>query len=130
MRICHHTPQHASSQSTQCIGAYGEDLVAHALVQAGCSIVARNWRTRYGELDLVVRDGETVIAVEVKTRSGPKFGTPFEAITDKKVRRLRMLLGIWLHEHSSQCQQIRIDAIAVTLSQNAPPHIERMRGIG
>ena len=56
-----HTPQSCFEPIDSMVnGTYGEDLVAHALVQAGCSIVARNWRTRYGELDLVVRDGETI----------------------------------------------------------------------
>lgn len=130
MRTCHHTPTHGSAQSNQCVGAYGEDLVEHALIREGYTILARNWRTPHGELDLVARDATTVVAVEVKTRTGAGFGTPFEAVTPQKVRRLRKLFGLWLNEYPPQCQQIRIDVIAVTLRANEPPRLERLQGIG
>jgi putative endonuclease len=80
----------------QRLGARGEQLAADWYVARGYRLVARNWRCREGELDLVVaRDGELVFC-EVKTRSSDRFGTPAEAVTPAKQRRLRVLAALFL----------------------------------
>lgn len=80
----------------QRLGARGEQLAADWYVARGYRLVARNWRCREGELDLVVaRDGELVFC-EVKTRSSDRFGTPAEAVTPAKQRRLRVLAARFL----------------------------------
>jgi len=112
------------------LGARGEALAAEYLQGIGCEILARNWRFgRTGELDLVVREGDAIAAVEVKTRSGSGYGTPFEAITLRKAGRLRTLLLGWAREHRPSAARLRIDAVAVTLVSDAAPKIEHLRGI-
>lgn len=97
------------------IGALGEDLAAKCLMDDGYRIVARNWRCRYGEIDIVAADGSAVVFVEVKTRTGEGFGTPAEAVTYAKLRRLRRLAGIWLAEQRAGWSDVRIDIVEVLL---------------
>lgn len=81
-------------------GAFGEDLAARWYEQHGYVVVDRNWRRREGELDLVVRSssGRVYVFCEVKSRSSHAFGTPAEAVTFSKQRRLRKLAALWLAE--------------------------------
>lgn len=112
------------------LGARGEALAANHLEGLGCEMLARNWRAgRQGELDLIVRDGGNIVAVEVKTRSGRGYGSPFEAITARKAARLRRLLHEWLRQHPMRASGLRIDAVAVVLLPGEPPRIEHLRGI-
>lgn len=91
------TPRPASGHR-QRLGARGEQLTADWYVARGYDVVARNWRCRDGELDLVVtRDGELVFC-EVKTRSSSRFGAPAEAVTFAKQRRLRLLATRFLKD--------------------------------
>jgi len=82
------------------LGASGEDAVERWYRQAGYEVVARNWRCAEGEIDLIVRTSEgTIVVCEVKTRSSAAFGSPFEAVTPLKQRRLRRLAARWLTQH-------------------------------
>lgn len=124
------TSSHTSGQSNRSIGAYGEALAAEYLQSIGCQVLARNWRAgRTGELDLVVREQQFVVAVEVKTRSGRGYGSPFESITALKAGRLRRLLLQWVREHQPNADRLRIDAVAVLLLPEEAPQIEHLRGI-
>ena len=123
------TPLRTPSRN-RALGAHGEALAAEYLQSIGCEILARNWRLgRSGELDLVMREADAIAAVEVKTRSGTGYGTPFEAITARKAERLRKLLLGWVREHRPGAARLRIDAVAVTLVPDAAPLIEHLRGI-
>lgn len=106
----------------QRIGRRAEDLVAAALAAAGWEIVERNARTRYGELDLVARDGSTLVFVEVKAgRSGSAFGPerPVLAVDARKQRRVRRLATAWMMERrdAPRYAEIRFDAIGVTFDR-------------
>jgi putative endonuclease len=84
----------------QRLGARGEQLAADWYLARGYTVVARNWRCREGELDLVLaRDGELVFC-EVKTRTSDRFGTAAEAVTYAKQRRIRALAARFLAERS------------------------------
>ncbi|MUM16715.1 YraN family protein [Mycobacterium sp. CBMA271] len=98
------------------IGTRGEDLAADHLRTDGFAILDRNWRCRYGEIDIIAADGEVLIFVEVKTRTGQRFGTPAEAVTHAKLRRLRRLAGIWLAAQKNSWPSLRIDVIEVRLT--------------
>lgn len=113
------------------LGARGEALAATYLADTlGYEVLDRNWRSgRQGELDLVARDGHSIVAVEVKTRSGLGYGTPLESITLRKAERLRRLLLAWVREHRPAAGQLRIDAIGITLVQGENPVIDHLRGI-
>jgi len=104
-------------------GEIAEDLVACRLAAAGWEIVERNARTRYGELDIVARDGATLVFVEVKgAREGTSFGPekPILSIDARKQRRIRRLATAWMSERRDQppYAEIRFDAVGVTLDRH------------
>lgn len=74
----------------------GEQAVAEWYEARGFGVVARNWRSRTGEIDLVVRLGDLVVVCEVKTRTSDRFGAPEEAVTVAKARRIRRVAAEWL----------------------------------
>ena len=95
------------------VGVAGEDLAAAWYEARGDRVVARNWRCRDGELDLVVRSGPTIVFCEVKSRSSLAFGSPLEAVTADKRRRIRHLAGRWLEDSGVRPASIRFDVVAV-----------------
>ena len=101
------------TDARRALGARGEDAAAAWYTAAGYEIVARNWRCRDGELDLVVRRGRTLVFCEVKTRSSDRFGFPAEAVTRAKRTRIRHLAARWLDEASVHPREIRFDVVAV-----------------
>ncbi|NKY84807.1 YraN family protein [Nocardia veterana] len=109
------------------LGAHGEELAAQFLQGAGIRIVERNWRCRYGELDLIVDDAGTTAFVEVKTRTGLGYGTPAESVTFTKQQRIRRLALLWLTEQSGPWLRIRFDVVSVLLLRGREPRIEHVR---
>ena len=101
------------ADARRALGAAGERAVAEWYAGAGYEIVDRNWRCREGELDLVAARGDEIVFCEVKTRRGDAFGTPFEAVTVTKQRRLRTLAMRWLSEHRVRAGELRFDVAAV-----------------
>ena len=100
------------------LGARGEDRVAAWYESNGYSIVARNWRCRQGELDLVARRGRVVVFCEEKTRSSTAFGAPVEAVTRSKQAKIRQLAARWLeHDAPVRPREIRFDVASVLAGQ-------------
>lgn len=97
------------------LGQWGENVAAVHLEAAGYQIVERNWRCRGGEIDLVARDGEAMVFVEVKTRRGRDFGAPEEALTPHKARKLLELGQQYMVDHDLDDIDWRIDLVAVEL---------------
>ena len=100
------------------LGRRGEQLAAEHLVRRGFEIVERNYRTRWGELDIVAYDGRTLAFCEVKTRRGTAAGrTPLESVRSRKRSRVRRMAGRWLVERTDRpyADNLRFDAIGVTL---------------
>jgi putative endonuclease len=93
-------------------------------------LLDRNWRCELGEVDLVLRDGRTLVVCEVKTRSSHRFGTPLEAVTEQKAARLRRLAARWLAEHQVRPDDVRIDLVGVLVEGTRPPVIDHVRGVG
>ena len=106
------------------LGNTGEDAAARWYEARGYRIADRNWRVREGELDLVLRRGSTIVFCEVKTRRGDAFGSPFEAVTLTKQRRLRALALRWLTEHRVHAASLRFDVVAVRLVTGRGVEIE------
>jgi len=103
-------------------GQRAEELVARRLAAAGWEIVERNARSRYGELDIVARDGRALVFVEVKAgREGSSFGPerPILAVDARKQRRVRKLATAWMAERRSRppYAEIRFDAVGVTFDR-------------
>lgn len=101
------------SRDGRALGARGERLVARWYERRGYEVVARNWRCRSGEVDLVCRRGETLAVCEVKTRSSAAYGAAVEAVTPTKCRRIRQVAARWLAEHPMGCREIRFDVASV-----------------
>ncbi|MEZ0385039.1 MULTISPECIES: YraN family protein [Mycobacteriaceae] len=112
------------------LGALGEQLAVDHLVGQGWSILARNWRCRYGELDVIAADpaGRCVVFVEVKTRTGDGFGGLAYAVPPQKMRRLRRLAGVWLAGQQSHWDDVRLDVIGVRIGRCRTPEITHLKG--
>jgi putative endonuclease len=96
------------------LGAGGEDRAAQWYSGHGYEVLARNWRTSAGELDLVARRDRMLVFCEVKTRSGGAFGEPFEAVTRAKQMRLRRLAAEWLAACAPPGRfEVRFDVVSV-----------------
>jgi putative endonuclease len=87
--------------------------VAQWYADAGYDVLARNWRVRDGEIDLVLRSGSTIVFCEVKTRRSVAFGLPAEAVTPAKQARIRRLAVQWLAECARSADVLRFDVAAV-----------------
>ena len=97
----------------QALGARGEAQAARWYADHGYEVMARNWRCREGEIDLIVRRQRTIVFCEVKTRSSDAFGLPAEAVTRAKRERLRHLAARWLEESPVRPVGIRFDVAAI-----------------
>ena len=95
------------------LGADGEARAAAWYEANGYTVVARNWRCRDGELDLVVRRGRELVFVEVKARTTDRFGIPAEAVTPAKQRRLRGLAARYLRDTGTHAGNLRFDVVAI-----------------
>ncbi len=98
----------------QNLGIQGENAAVDYLEALGYQIITRNWRCRFGEVDIVALHNSQTVFVEVKTRSGAGFGHPFEAITSSKVRAMRKTANAYCVANRAG-PSIRLDAIAVYL---------------
>jgi putative endonuclease len=98
------------------LGRLGERFAGEHLERRGFDLVERNYRTRWGELDLIGYDGETLAFVEVKTRRSGS-GAPFDALHERKRRQVRRMAATWLAEraHRPRAAELRFDAIGVTI---------------
>jgi putative endonuclease len=107
------------------LGDAGEEAVARWYVDAGYEVVDRNWRCREGELDVVVTRGAVLVFCEVKTRRSTAFGSPAEAVTVTKQRRLRGLALRWLDAHPSRrADTLRFDVASVLAARGERPVID------
>ena len=114
----------------QVIGAIGEMAVAEYLVARGFTVLDRNWRTKGGELDLIVKSpAGKVHFVEVKTRNSHAFGHPLEAIDREKAHRLQKLALAWLVTNNHFGCDYQIDVAAVTLNNSLTPIIDYRTGV-
>ncbi|GGQ58057.1 YraN family protein [Couchioplanes azureus] len=115
------------TKQRQAVGAYGERLAERHLSAQGLVVLARNWRCRDGEVDLILRDGEDVVFCEVKTRRGEAYGSPAEAVDRAKVQRLRKLASRWLAQSTLRPREVRFDVVAVTPQPKGATRVEHLR---
>ncbi len=100
----------------QSLGKLGEDIACAELTRRGYAILARRYRTRFGEIDIVARDGGTTVFVEVKTRDGDRFGDGAEAVTGWKQRRVAAMAVDYLARHRLHDTPCRFDVVAIDTS--------------
>jgi putative endonuclease len=110
-------PVRVTQTTRQVLGTAGEQLARRHLEQRGYRFVAANWRRPYGELDLIMRDGDVLVFVEVKTRSSERLVTAEESLTPAQARRLLRGAQYFLAEREELANLFwRIDLIAITLT--------------
>ena len=102
------------------LGKTGEDLACRELERRGYAILARRYRLRIGEIDIVCRDGRTVVFVEVKAREGKVFGEAAEAVTATKRRRIVSLATEYLARHHLVDQPCRFDVVSIQMNEGQP----------
>lgn len=123
-------PRGSAASRRAALGRYGEELAARLLRARGMTLLDRNWRCDAGELDLVLRDGDDLVVVEVKTRTSDACGTPHEAVHPEKLARLRRLAARWLAEHDdARPAGVRVDLVAVLRPRRGPSVVEHVRGL-
>lgn len=136
------------------VGRYGERVALRHVVSRGWQVLDTNWRGTDGELDIVALDGDVLVVIEVKTRSGHGFGHPAEAVTPRKLARIKRLTGQWLTVFRERLAEarlaeeaspgspvpvlpdvrtrfgaIRIDVVAVTLQEQGRAVVEHLESV-
>ena len=117
-----------SGQENRLTGRWGEDLAARYLRERSCEIVGAGWRCRFGEIDLIVRDGEYLCFVEVKLRKTDAFGRPGEFVDRHKQEKLRAAAELYLAQRPTELQP-RFDVVEILAPQGrdtAAPQIRRI----
>ncbi len=111
------------------LGQAGEQLAADHLASQGFRILARNWRSRRGEIDIVAASGQTVVFAEVKTRRSLRAGIPLEAITVAKLARIRHLAAEWLAATGTHSEEIRVDVYAI-VHEHPTTRLQHIQAVG
>lgn len=120
-------PETDRSNRLRPVGAAGEEIAAAFLQGLGYGILARNYRKRFGEIDIIAEDGATLVFVEVKTRSSSAFGSPLEAVDARKQRRMARAALDYLSTRKLHGRPARFDVVAVRLQPQGRPLIEHVR---
>lgn len=107
---------------TQKLGDAGEELAAQFLLKKGYRILARNLKSRYGEIDILAEDGTTLVLVEVKTKSSLAYGQPYEMVGKQKQHKLILLAEDLAERHNMV--DYRIDVVSIYLPADQNPTIE------
>lgn len=109
------------------LGFHGESLALAVLERAGYAIVATRYRTDAGEIDIIARDGACLVFVEVKARRTIERGTPAEAVTPRKQRRIIAMAHDFLARHPTDATECRFDVVAILVPDDGPPVIDHIR---
>ncbi|MDR2197057.1 MAG: YraN family protein [Coriobacteriales bacterium] len=105
------------TERRQRLGKQGEDIACAHLQREGINIIERNWRCAAGEVDIIAREGDDIVFIEVKTRSNLDRGLPEDAVTATKRNRYERIAMYYLSEKSPPTSRLRFDVIAI-LSAN------------
>ncbi|CAG37536.1 YraN family protein [Desulfotalea psychrophila] len=105
-------------------GAEGEYLACRFLKKQGYVILQKNYRKKYGEIDIIAQEGGDLVFVEVKTRSNSDWGSPVAAVTKQKQRKIIRVAQTYLAETELFDEAIRFDVIGIILDENSPPIFE------
>ncbi len=113
------------------LGRAGEDRAARHLQALGWRLLARNWRCRAGELDIVAAEADEIVVVEVKARRGEGYGHPLDAVDERKRRRLWRLAAAWALAHPDQARgrSFRLDAIGLIGPDPRTARLEHLRDL-
>jgi len=109
-----------SNDARQNLGKLGEDLACAELERRGYAVLARRYRTRFGEIDIIARDNDVTVFVEVKARTGDEFGGGAAAVTGWKQRRITQMAVDYLSRHRLHDRPCRFDVVVVDLTGESP----------
>jgi len=104
----------------QAVGISGENLACDELRRRGYAILERRYRTRFGEIDIVAREGKTIVFVEVKARDGREFGEAAEAVTGFKRRRMTQIALDYMTRHRLSNRPCRFDVVSIHFEAGRP----------
>ena len=108
------------TDNRQSLGQSGEDLACSELGRRGYAILARRYRSRFGEIDIVAQSKQTIVFVEVKTRAGDDYGGGAAAVTPWKQRRIVQMAVDYLSRHALHDQPCRFDVVTVDMKESGP----------
>jgi putative endonuclease len=109
-----------TTDARQSLGILGEELACRELRRLGYAVLARRYRTRYGEIDIIAQDGDIVVFIEVKTRAGMEFGGAAAAVTPAKQRRVAQMAVDYLARHRLAERPCRFDVVAIDFRDGKP----------
>jgi len=112
------------SDTRRNLGKAGETIASDFLKKNGYTIVARNYRRKFGEIDIIARERDYLVFIEVKTRTGTSHGHPLEAVTLRKQRQISKVAQCYLAEKNLFNIAARFDVVSVVLSQNNQASVE------
>ncbi len=104
--------------SKRTLGTIGEEFAVKLLQEKGLIILERNFRCRYGEIDIIAKDKGKVVFIEVKTRKNIRYGTPEESVDQRKQKKLRLLASSYLVRYFSIAFPCRFDVYSIYLNQD------------
>lgn len=108
------------------LGKQGEDIAVTYLKKKKLIIITRNYRQKTGEIDIIAKDGEWLVFIEVKTRMSLRFGQPFEAVTQRKQNQIGRVALDYMTRHKLSNQLVRFDVISIIVNKNKKPKIEHL----
>ncbi|MFZ2199612.1 MAG: YraN family protein [Microgenomates group bacterium] len=108
-----------SKQGNKITGNKGESLAAEHLMMKGYKILQRNYRSKWGEVDIIAKINNIVVFVEVKTKTTDKFGEPWEMVNHWKIEQVKRMGQVWCREYAWE-GRVRVDVVGVYLDQREP----------
>jgi putative endonuclease len=119
--------EEVQAKDNRALGQQGEEIAAAYLKGLRFKILDRNFRCKGGEVDIIARDGKTLVFVEVKTRRNLSFGPPQLAVTPFKQRQISKAALTWLAKNKMFGASARFDVISILLPENQDPVIDHIR---
>ncbi|MCM8759645.1 MAG: YraN family protein [Candidatus Omnitrophica bacterium] len=105
-------------QSTRDKGLEGEEIAARFLKKSGYKILERNYRTKFGEIDIIAQKGKSIVFIEVKTRCSDDFGSPVEAVDNKKLTKLVNVASHYIQKNRFENNPIRFEVVSILKKQD------------
>jgi putative endonuclease len=106
-------------QGNKVTGNKGESLAAENLMMKGYEILGRNYRSKWGEIDIIAKINDTIVFVEVKTKTTDKFGEPWEMVNAWKIEQVKRMGEVWQREYGWD-GRVRVDVVGVYLDSEIP----------
>ena len=115
------------AEQKKIVGDRGEELAVNLLTELNYEIIERNYRYGHGEIDIIAKEDDVLVFVEVKTKKNLEFGPPEYSVTKNKQRQIKKIAEAYLYEKEITDTDCRIDVIAILLKKNLPPEINHIK---